>query len=102
MTLLRALRAAKQAGVRRVVLTSSIVSMMAGTKTGTFGPDDSTDVDSPDISKYMTSKTLAKKAAWNFINQQAEKTPMELTVISPSGVFGPPLGRNLQDNLFRF
>ena len=91
---LRALRAAKKAGVRRVVLTSSIVSMMASMKTGTFGPNDWTDVDAPGISIYMKSKTLAEKAAWDFINQQADETPMELTVISPGGVFGPPLGQN--------
>ncbi|MDG2034302.1 MAG: aldehyde reductase [Rhodospirillales bacterium] len=92
---LRALRAAKQAGVKRVVLTSSIVAMMASMKTGTFGPDDWTDIDSPDISTYMKSKTLAEKAAWDFINQQVDETPMELTVISPGGVFGPPLGQNI-------
>ncbi len=92
---LRALRAAKRAGVKRVVLTSSIVSMMGSMKTGTFGPDAWTDIDTPDVSTYMKSKTLAEKAAWDFINQQVEEVPMELTVIAPGGVFGPPLGQNI-------
>ena len=92
---LRALRTAKKAGVQRVVLTSSILSMMGSMKTGTFGPGDWTDVDAPDVSTYTKSKTLAEKAAWDFINAQDGDTPMELTVIAPGGVFGPPLGRNI-------
>ncbi|MDO7573790.1 MAG: NAD-dependent epimerase/dehydratase family protein, partial [Oceanospirillaceae bacterium] len=54
---LRALRAAKKAGVKRLVLTSSILSMMGSMKTGTFNPSDWTDVDAPDISTYTKSKT---------------------------------------------
>lgn len=92
---LRALRAAKKAGVQRVVLTSSILSMMGSMKTGTFGPTDWTDVDAPDVSTYTKSKTLAEKAAWDFVRAQDGDTPMELTVIAPGGVFGPPLGRNI-------
>ena len=92
---LRALRAAKKAGVKRLVLTSSILSMMGSMKTGTFNPSDWTDVDAPDISTYTKSKTLAEKAAWDFISEQTEDAPMALTVIAPGGVFGPPLGRNI-------
>ena len=92
---LRALRAAKKAGVQRLVLTSSIFSMMGSMKTGTFSPSDWTDVDAPDINTYTKSKTLAEKAAWDFINEQSDDAPMELTVIAPGGVFGPPLGRNI-------
>ena len=92
---LRALRAAKKAGVKRVVLTSSIVSMMGSMKTGTFGPGDWTDVNAPDVSTYFKSKTLAEKAAWEFIKNQDSESPLELTVINPGGVFGAPLGRNI-------
>ena len=92
---LRALRAAKKAGVKRLVLTSSIFSMMGSMKTGTFNPSDWTDVDAPDINTYTKSKTLAEKAAWDFINEQSDDAPMELTVIAPGGVFGPPMGRNI-------
>ena len=92
---LRALRASKKAGVKRLVLTSSILSMMGSMKTGTFNPSDWTDVDAPDISTYTKSKTLAEKAAWDFIGEQTDNAPLELTVIAPGGVFGPPLGRNI-------
>ena len=70
---LRALRAAKKAGVKRVVLTSSILSMMGSMKTGTFGPTDWTDVDAPDVSTYTKSKTLAEKAAREFLSAAGGK-----------------------------
>ena len=92
---MRVLHASKRAGVKRVVLTSSILAMMASMKTGTFGPNNWTDIDAPDVSTYMKSKTLSEKAAWNFIKQQTDGAPMELTVIAPGGVFGPPLGSNI-------
>ena len=62
--------AAKGAGVKRLVLTSSVVSMMGSMKVGTFGPSDWTDIDAPDINTYIKSKTLAEKAAWDFIELQ--------------------------------
>lgn len=92
---LRALRAAKKAGVKRVVLTSSVLSMMGSMKTGTFGPSDWTDIDAPDVSTYTKSKTLAEKAAWDFVNGQDGDAPMELTVVAPGAVFGPPLGQDI-------
>ena len=92
---LQVLRAAKKVGAKRIVLTSSIMSMMGSMKTGTFTTNDWTDVDAPDISTYTKSKTLAEKAAWDFISEQTEDAPMALTVIAPGGVFGPPLGRNI-------
>ena len=68
---LRVLKAAKKNGVKRVVLTSSTVAMMGGKKTGTITPDDWTDLNSKNISTYFKSKTLAEKAAWDFINNQS-------------------------------
>ena len=53
----------------RVVLTSSIVSMMSGIRRGLFTPDDWTDVVS-DLNTYIKSKTLAERAAWNFVNKK--------------------------------
>ncbi|EOD78607.1 NAD-dependent epimerase/dehydratase [Grimontia indica] len=92
---LRALRAGKAAGVKRVVLTSSILSMMGTMKTGTFGPDNWTDTNSTEISTYTKSKTLAERAAWEFMETLSDENAMELVVVNPGGVFGPPLGRNI-------
>jgi len=92
---LRALRAGQKAGVKRVVLTSSVVAMFGSMKTGTFGPKDWTDTTSVQVNTYAKSKTLAEKAAWDFIESQAGETPMEMVSVNPGGVFGPPLGRDI-------
>ena len=88
----RVLRAADKANVKRVILTSSIVAMMSSLRRGCFGPNDWTDVNYPNLNTYIKSKTLAEKAAWQFINENKSSPSTELTVIAPGGVFGPPLG----------
>ncbi|MDJ0837742.1 MAG: aldehyde reductase [Acidobacteriota bacterium] len=92
---LRALRAAQSAGVKRVVLTSSVLSMMGSMKEGEFGPGSWTDTGSRKISTYTKSKTLAEKAAWDYVNSLPEDEAFELVVVNPGGVIGPPLGRNV-------
>ena len=95
----RVLRHAQHAGVRRVILTSSIVSMMSNLKTGQFSPNDWTDLSRRNLSTYIKSKTLSERLAWDFVNKE-EKTNqnkqrmLELAVIAPGGVFGPPLGKD--------
>ena len=93
---MRALKAAKSAGIKRVVLTSSMVSMLGNA-------DKSIDVDSrtwtnikgKNVSAYSKSKTLAEQAAWNFIKDQTDNTKMELAVVNPGPVFGPSLSGDL-------
>ena len=92
---LRVLRAAKKAQVKRVVLTSSIVSMMSSIRRGLFTPDDWTDVNYPDLSTYIKSKTLAERAAWDFVNKNKGSTKLDLVVVAPGGVFGPPVGDDI-------
>lgn len=92
---MRALRAAKNAGVKRVVLTSSLLAMGGHIKTGIVTPKDWTDLNTPNVSTYTKSKTLAEKAAWDFVNNQEGDAPMELVAIAPGAIYGPPLGRNL-------
>lgn len=83
----RVIAFAQKADVRRLVLTSSIVAVMAGHPTGTYGPETWSDVRQK-IGAYNKSKTLAERAAW----AAAEKSGMELVVVCPGAVFGPPLG----------
>ena len=92
---LRVLRAARRAGVQRVVLTSSALTMMGTMKTGTFGPEDWTDPEASGVNTYTRSKTLAEKAAWDFVAEGGEGHGMELVTLHPGGVFGPPLGENI-------
>ncbi len=97
---LRALRAARSAGVNRVVLTSSIASVMEreGLPDGkTLNEDDWSDASSPSIDAYSKSKTLAEQAAWDFVRDEAPE--LQLTVINPGMVFGPPLDRHFGSSL---
>ncbi len=87
---LRALRAAKAAGVGRVVLTSSTVAVI---DTGVAGVQDETNwcnTDAPDTSAYGKSKTLAERAAWDF----AAAEGIALTTINPGFVLGAPLDKH--------
>lgn len=92
---LRALRAAKKAGVKRLVLTASTMTMMGSMKNGTFGPADWTDTNAANTSAYTKSKTLAERAAWDFIENQSDENQMEMVSLHPGGVFGPPLGNTI-------
>lgn len=88
---LRVLRAARAAGVRRVVLTSSFAAVAGGRRGDgkVFTEQDWSDLDSPLISAYDKSKTLAERAAWDFIT--GEGGALELAVVNPVFVFGPVL-----------
>ena len=93
---MRALRAAKKVGVKRVVLTSSMVSMLGDSaQSMDVTPETWTNVDAKNTSAYSKSKTLAEKAAWDFIHAQTDATAMELTVVNPGPVFGPSLSGDL-------
>ena len=92
---LRALRAAKNNSIKRVVITSSTVAIMGGKKQGTITPEQWTNLQAKNLSAYTKSKTLAEQAAWDFIkDNEADKVP-ELVSINPGGVFGPAIGNNL-------
>jgi nucleoside-diphosphate-sugar epimerase len=89
---LRVMRAARDAGARRVVMTSSFAAIGYGHEPTdrAFSEDDWTDPDASGVSAYAKSKTLAERAAWDFIAR--EGGALELSVINPVGVLGPVLG----------
>ncbi|MEM1416396.1 MAG: NAD-dependent epimerase/dehydratase family protein [Myxococcota bacterium] len=87
---LRVLRAAREAGVRRVVLTSSVAAI-AGQPTlakSHFGADDWTDLSVPGVSPYVESKTLSERAARDFVKEGGP----ELVTVCPGLVMGPLVG----------
>ena len=89
---LRALKAAHSNGVKRVVMTSSTASVLYGDlPEGGAAYDEShwTDVNHPACSSYSKSKTLAEKAAWEFV--ETDGHDIDLTCINPGFVLGAPL-----------
>lgn len=87
---LRVLRAAAEEGVKRVVLTSSLAAVLYGVERDkTFDEGDWSNPEGPGIGAYEKSKTLAERAAWEFIESLDDG--LELTVINPGLVLGPVL-----------
>lgn len=88
---LRVLRAARDARVRRVVLTSAFGAVGYGhpPRSTPFTEEDWTNVDA-DIAPYQRSKTLAERAVRRFV--QDEGDGLELTAVHPVAVIGPVLG----------
>ena len=85
------LRAARAAGVRRVVLTSSFAAIGYSIDPGkhVFTEEDWTDPNAK-LPAYIRSKAVEEKTAWDFI--AGVNSEMELSVINPVGIFGPVLG----------
>jgi len=89
---LRVLRAARDAGVERVVQTSSFAAIGYGRETmdRPFTEADWTDPNAKELTAYTKSKTLAERAAWDFMAR--EGGALELATVNPVAVFGPVLG----------
>jgi len=96
---LRVLRAARDADVKRVVLTSSYAAIGYGAEASgkVLTEEDWTDADAPGTQPYIKSKTLAERAAWDFIAR--EGGALELAVVNPVGVFGPVLGPDYSSSI---
>jgi nucleoside-diphosphate-sugar epimerase len=98
---IRVLRAARDAGVKRVVVTSSFAAIGYGHKSWDpskiFTEKDWSDPNGPHIITYAKSKTLAERAAWDFIEREGGS--LELTVVNPVSIFGPTLDSNFSTSL---
>ncbi len=86
---LRALQAARNAGVRRVVMTSSVAAIAYGHGPGEhhFTESDWTRLETPGIPPYVQSKTIAERAARDWVAQ--EGGGLEFCTVNPSVVLGP-------------
>lgn len=96
---IRALRAAVKAGVKRVVLTSSCAACApADTKSDTLS--DETVWSDPKAQAndwYRLSKTLAEKAAWDFMRQEGGAT--QFATVAPAAIFGPVLNKESRSSV---
>jgi dihydroflavonol-4-reductase len=97
---LRVLRAARDAGVERVVLTSSFAAIGYGhaPTERAFTEEDWTELDSGrPVSAYAQSKTLAERAAWAFVHD--EGGGLQLATVNPVGILGPVLGPDVSSSV---
>lgn len=95
---LRALKAAKSAGVKRTVVTSSFAAIAYGHEANPAAPfneDRWTNPKARDASAYIKSKTIAEKAAWDFARQEG----LEISVVNPVAVLGPLLGKDFSTSI---
>ena len=95
---LRVLRAAKNAGARRVVLTSSFaaVGYGVGERAAPYDERDWTDPGGRGVTAYVKSKTIAERAAWDFV---AKEGGPELAAVNPVAILGPVLGRDYSTSI---
>lgn len=98
---LHVFRAARLAGARRIVMTSSFAAIGYSPKlVRDYTEDDWTDADMPGLAPYPRSKVVAERAAWDFIGR--EGGGMELVVINPTWIVGPPLVKEIRSSLHFF
>jgi dihydroflavonol-4-reductase len=94
------LKAARDAGVKRVVMTSSVVAISYG-RGGREEPfteaDWSDETNRKDTSAYVRSKTIAERAAWAW--HAAEGRALELVTVNPGLVLGPILASDVSTSI---
>lgn len=95
---LRVLKAALGAGVGRVVVTSSVAAVRGGVDHSStpLTEQDWTDPDG-DVTPYTRSKTIAERAAWDFVKERGETE--KLAVVNPGAILGPRLGDDMSPSL---
>jgi dihydroflavonol-4-reductase len=91
---LRVLRASLDAGVERVVVTSSVAAITGGRQraSGPLTEEDWSDPDNPKLSPYARSKTIAERAAWDFARERGEEA--RLAAVNPGAILGPVLSED--------
>lgn len=96
---LRAVRFAKAAGVKRFVLTSSMAAIAYGHSKGVrmYNEQDWTNLDDPGVMPYPRSKTVAERAARDWVKANGEG--MEFASVNPAGVFGPLMSDDLSTSI---
>jgi len=95
---LRVLRASRDAGVKRAVLTSAIGAIVYGHPKQTAPYDETFWTDTTNAPAYQKSKTLAEKAAWEFVAREGGE--LELAVVNPATVMGPVLGPDYSHSVY--
>jgi len=95
---IRVLRASRDAGVKRVVFTSTCGAIYYGHELRE-APFDETSwtIINDDLTGYVKSKAIAERAAWDFMGHEGGS--LELSVVNPVGIFGPVLGPDYSSSI---
>jgi nucleoside-diphosphate-sugar epimerase len=95
----RAVAAAIKAGVKRVVLTSSVAAMRSSSNANESVADETqwTDLTKPGVTAYIQSKTIAERAAWDLIKASSGATTM--ATVNPALVLAPILSNDFSDSV---
>jgi nucleoside-diphosphate-sugar epimerase len=96
---LRVLRAALDAGVKRVVVTSSVaaIRLADGAPSRPLDEGDWSDPDAPGLTPYVRSKTIAERAAWQLVRERGVED--RLAVVNPGAIIGPTLSDDVSYSL---
>src|SRR5205807_8050542 len=96
---IRVLRASLDAGVKRVVVTSSVAAIRLSEDAAIRPLDerDWTDRDSQGLTPYVSSKTIAEQAAWDLVRERGEED--RLSVVNLGAIIGPVLIDDLSYSL---
>lgn len=96
---IRVLKAATQAGVERIVVTSSCAAATPRDTSGDTSSDETTwsDPSDPRLDPYRKSKAIAEKAAWDWM--AAHSDPGRMVTVLPAAVFGPVLSREAMSSV---
>jgi nucleoside-diphosphate-sugar epimerase len=96
---LRVLGASLDAGVKRVVVTSSVAAIRLGEGAAArpLNEEDWTNPDSPGLTPYVRSKTIAEQAAWDMVRERGDEE--RLAVVNPGAIIGPVLNDDLSYSL---
>jgi nucleoside-diphosphate-sugar epimerase len=91
---LRVLAAGLEAGAKRIVVTSSVAAVTGGPRpaSGTLTEDDWSDPDNPKMTPYARSKTIAERAAWDFMQERGATE--KLATVNPGAIIGPVLSED--------
>jgi dihydroflavonol-4-reductase len=96
---LRVLRASLDAGIERIVVTSSVAAVSGGRqrKDGPLTEEDWSDPDNPKLTPYARSKTIAERAAWDFMRERGAAG--KLATVNPGAILGPALSEDRSTSL---
>ena len=94
---LRVLRTALDAGVKRTVLTSSVAAIRGGNEGRAIDETIWTDLDTPKLTPYVQSKTIAERAAWDLAEERGRRD--RLSAVNPVVIIGPLLSEDRSASL---